>query len=181
MLSVVLTTSAAMRSLFVPILFGCLFACLLVHHTQRETDKSVVCELWTRALWCRRLSDVSGVVCGPCMAVCECAIHHTRMDGCMDGWSVLFVWTNGTGNKVCVCDGWMETWEVGMGCCSCACCVCGDVARVDWPTLSFLSSVCVMKALAVFVCFVCLLLGLLSCVCVRSCLCSACICSCSCC
>ena len=95
---------------------------------------------------------MSGVVCGPCMAVCECAIHHTRMDGWMDGWSVLFVWTNGTGNKVCVCDGWMETWEVGMGCCSCACCVCGDVARVDWPTLSFLPSVCVMKALAVFVC-----------------------------
>lgn len=48
----------------------------------------------------------------------------------------------------------METWEVGMGCCSCVCCVCGDVARVDWPTLSFLSSVCVMKALAVFALFV---------------------------
>ena len=94
---------------------------------------------------------MSGVVCGPCMAVCECAIHHTRMDGWMDG---VFCLCGQTAQATkCVCDGWMETWEVGMGCCSCVCCVCGDVARVDWPTLSFLSSVCVMKALAVFVLF----------------------------
>ena len=32
----------------------------------------------------------------------------------MDGWSVLFVWTNGTGNKVCVMGGWMDG-DVGGG------------------------------------------------------------------
>ena len=54
---------------------------------------------------------MSGVVCGPCMAVCECAIHHTRVHAWMDGVFCLCGQT-ALATK-CVCDGWMNGWRRG--------------------------------------------------------------------